>query len=47
MHSPTPHDLQITPLAPFEAQVRYVQRFHVLSRAAGYESAPDAAFETE
>jgi 5'-deoxynucleotidase YfbR-like HD superfamily hydrolase len=44
---PSGYDLQITPLAPFEAQARYVQRFHVLSRAAGYESAPDAAFETE
>lgn len=41
------YELRITPLAPFEAQARYVKRFHVLSRAAGYESAPGEAFETE
>jgi 5'-deoxynucleotidase YfbR-like HD superfamily hydrolase len=44
---PAGYDLKILPLPPFEAQARYVQRFHVLSRAAGFESAPGAAFETE
>jgi 5'-deoxynucleotidase YfbR-like HD superfamily hydrolase len=44
---PPGYDLKILPLPPFEAQARYVQRFHVLSRAAGFESAPGAAFETE
>ena len=44
---PAGYDLRITPLPPFEAQARYVQRFHVLSKAAGFESAPGEAFETE
>jgi 5'-deoxynucleotidase YfbR-like HD superfamily hydrolase len=44
---PAGYDLRITPLPPFEAQARYVQRFHVLSKAAGFESAPSDAFETE
>jgi 5'-deoxynucleotidase YfbR-like HD superfamily hydrolase len=44
---PAGYDLRIVPQPPFEAQARYVQRFHVLSKAAGYESAPSAAFETE
>ncbi|MBA3810987.1 MAG: HD family hydrolase [Caulobacteraceae bacterium] len=36
----------LEPLAPREAEARYVQRFHVLSEAAGYASVP-AAFDTE
>ena len=44
---PPGYDLKILPLPPFEAQARYVQRFHVLSKAAGFESAPNEAFETE
>lgn len=43
---PAGYDLQIEPLAPAQAQARYVQRFHILSEAAGY--APTAAaFDTE
>jgi 5'-deoxynucleotidase YfbR-like HD superfamily hydrolase len=44
--APTGYELQIEPLAPAAAQARYVQRFHILSEAAGYTSAP-AAFDTE
>ena len=44
---PAGYELLIKPQPPFEAQAHYVQRFHVLSRAAGFESAPNAAFETE
>ncbi|RYF03941.1 MAG: HD family hydrolase, partial [Deltaproteobacteria bacterium] len=39
--------LDITPLPAAEAQGQYLHRFHLLSEAAGYEAAPDAAFETE
>lgn len=38
--------ITINPMPPGEAQERYVQRFHTLSEAAGYERAP-AAFSTE
>jgi 5'-deoxynucleotidase YfbR-like HD superfamily hydrolase len=38
--------LTIDPLAPAQAQARYVQRYHVLSEAAGYAPSP-AAFDTE
>jgi len=44
---PVGYSLTIDPLPPALAQARYVQRFHVLSEAAGYERHPDAAFETE
>ena len=44
---PVGYDLHIKPQPPFEAQAHYVQRFHVLSKAAGFESAPNEAFETE
>ncbi len=38
---PAGYDLKIlTRCPPFEAQARYVQRFHVLSRAAGFEPRP-------
>lgn len=43
---PAGYELHIEPLPPAHAQVRYVQRFHILSEAAGYTSAP-AAFDTE
>jgi len=43
---PPGYVLNIDPLAPNQAQVRYVQRFHALSEAAGF-SGPDQAFETE
>jgi 5'-deoxynucleotidase YfbR-like HD superfamily hydrolase len=43
---PAGYQLVIHPLAAKEAQERYVQRFHVLSEAAGYERNP-AAFSTE
>jgi len=36
----------MTPLAPEEATQRYVQRFHVLSEAAGFAPAP-SAFDSE
>jgi 5'-deoxynucleotidase YfbR-like HD superfamily hydrolase len=36
----------IEPWPPSVAQSRYVQRFHVLSEAAGFEAAP-SAFDTE
>jgi uncharacterized protein len=43
---PAGYSLRIDPLAPFEAQARYLQRFEVLSEAAGYR--PHAqAFDTE
>jgi len=38
--------LEIEPLAPAQAQIRYVQRYHVLSEAAGF-AVSSAAFETE
>jgi 5'-deoxynucleotidase YfbR-like HD superfamily hydrolase len=43
---PDGYTLIIEPLPPRDAQARYVQRFHVLSEAAGYEPTP-AAFDTE
>ncbi|MFN3514178.1 MAG: YfbR-like 5'-deoxynucleotidase [Phenylobacterium sp.] len=43
---PAGYQLHIEPLAPAQAQMRYVQRYHVLSEAAGF-SAVDAAFDTE
>jgi 5'-deoxynucleotidase YfbR-like HD superfamily hydrolase len=43
---PAGYDLRIEPWPAAEAQVRYVQRYHTLSEAAGYESVP-AAFDTE
>ena len=43
---PKDYHLTIHPLPPFEAQARYVQRYHVLAEAAGYTPAP-AAFDTE
>jgi 5'-deoxynucleotidase YfbR-like HD superfamily hydrolase len=44
---PVGYDLTIHPLPPRQAQERYVQRFHVLSEAAGFERSPNQAFETE
>jgi 5'-deoxynucleotidase YfbR-like HD superfamily hydrolase len=44
---PAGYDLKILPLPPFEAQARYVQRFHVLSKRRRFRVAPGAAFETE
>jgi 5'-deoxynucleotidase YfbR-like HD superfamily hydrolase len=44
---PGGYSLTIEPWPPALAQSRYVQRFHVLSEAAGFETAPAAAFETE
>ena len=43
---PEGYGLVIEPWPAGIAQTRYVQRFHVLSEAAGFASAP-AAFETE
>ena len=43
---PKDYHLTIHPLPPFEAQARYVQRYHVLAEAAGYAPSP-AAFDTE
>lgn len=43
---PAGYSLQIEPWAAQAAQERYVQRFHTLSEAAGYERVP-AAFDTE
>lgn len=36
----------VTPLSPAQAQARYIQRYHVLSEAAGYTGVA-LAFETE
>jgi 5'-deoxynucleotidase YfbR-like HD superfamily hydrolase len=44
---PVGYSLHIDPLPPSQAQIRYVQRFHLLSEAAGYERTPTAAFDTE
>lgn len=44
---PAGYSLLIEPQPPEVAQGAYVRRFHTLSAAAGYESAPDAAFNTE
>jgi 5'-deoxynucleotidase YfbR-like HD superfamily hydrolase len=43
---PAGYSLAIEPWPAGLAQTRYVQRFHILSEAAGYSPAP-AAFETE
>ena len=43
---PQGYSLAIEPLPLREAQARYIQRFHVLSEAAGYSPTP-AAFDTE
>jgi len=43
---PAGYLLTIDPLPPRDAQARYVQRFHVLSEAAGFDPVP-AAFDTE
>ena len=43
---PEGYDLRIEPLAADQAQARYIQRYHVLSEAAGF-STTSAAFETE
>jgi 5'-deoxynucleotidase YfbR-like HD superfamily hydrolase len=43
---PAGYSLHIEPQPPAVAQARYVQRFNVLSEAAGYRAA-DQAFETE
>jgi 5'-deoxynucleotidase YfbR-like HD superfamily hydrolase len=44
---PPGYVLAIEPQAPREAQARYVQRYHVLSEAAGYAVSGPAAFDTE
>jgi hypothetical protein len=44
---PGGYALAIDPQPAAVAQAAYLQRFHTLSAAAGYESAPDAAFDTE
>ena len=43
---PAGYSLMIDPLAPAAAQTRYVERFHLLSEAAGYTPVA-AAFDTE
>ena len=43
---PPGYHLRIEPLSAAQAQVRYVQRYHVLSEAAGFAVTP-AAFDTE
>lgn len=43
---PEGYDLVIDPLSASLAQARYIQRYHVLSEAAGFAPA-DAAFDTE
>ena len=43
---PRGYALSIEPAAPREAEARYLQRYHVLSEAAGYAPTP-AAFDTE
>jgi 5'-deoxynucleotidase YfbR-like HD superfamily hydrolase len=44
---PAGYHLTIDPQPPAVAQAAYVQRFHTLSEAAGYETVPNAAFSTE
>ncbi|MCI3134931.1 HD family hydrolase [Phenylobacterium aquaticum] len=45
---PEGYELMIEPLAPSQAQIRYVQRYNVLSEAAGFaRGGGDAAFGTE
>jgi 5'-deoxynucleotidase YfbR-like HD superfamily hydrolase len=43
---PAGYDLVIEPLSAAQAQSRYIQRYHVLSEAAGFASSA-AAFDTE
>jgi hypothetical protein len=43
---PEGYQLEIEPLSPSQAQIRYVQRYHVLSEAAGFAKT-SAAFDTE
>ncbi len=43
---PPGYTLTLDPLAAAQAQERYVQRFHLLSEAAGFDPVP-AAFDTE
>ena len=45
-HPPADYPLEIEPLAPPAAQARYLERFHTLAEAAGYECA-SLAFSTE
>lgn len=45
-HPPPGYSLTLDPLSPTHAEERFVQRFHVLSEAAGYERVA-AAFDTE
>jgi 5'-deoxynucleotidase YfbR-like HD superfamily hydrolase len=44
---PADYHVTIDPLPAAEAQERYLHRFHLLSRAAGFEIEPDAAAHTE
>lgn len=45
---PAGYELIIDPLPPAQAQSRYIQRYNVLSEAAGFASgSADAAFDTE
>ncbi len=44
--APRGYALTIDPLPPPEAEQRYLQRFHVLSEAAGFAGAP-SAFDSE
>jgi len=44
---PAGYSLVIEPQPPFVAQERYIQRYLVLSEAAGFKPAPNAAFNTE
>ena len=45
---PAGYELTIDPLPPAQAQSRYIQRYNVLSVAAGFATASaDAAFDTE
>jgi 5'-deoxynucleotidase YfbR-like HD superfamily hydrolase len=44
---PKGYSLTIHPLSTAAAQAQYLQRFHVLSVAAGFEAAPTDAFSTE
>ena len=43
---PAGYELVIEPLSAAQAQTRYIQRYHVLSEAAGFASS-DVAFDTE
>jgi 5'-deoxynucleotidase YfbR-like HD superfamily hydrolase len=43
---PAGYTLLIEPLAPTQAQTRYLERFQTLTQAAGFAAAP-AAFNTE